>query len=133
MATDPSFASTPRLAATDVSTLNATIPINGSGTITSCFTAGASGSLITQVTVQATSDPANGILNLFLSPNGTTWSLFDQIDHDDPAIATTTVAAYRTIRTYTSLVLPANWQLGAAPMVALSAGVYVVWVHGADL
>lgn len=130
MAADPSFASTPRLAVGSVSTANTNR--DGTGTIVSILTAGSSGTLITQVSVQSTSDPADGIITLFLNDGTTTW-LFDEIDTDNPAAASTTVSAYRVTRTYTNLVIPSGWSVRAACTVAPTAGVFNVFVHGADL
>jgi hypothetical protein len=131
MAADPSFASTPRLEVNDVSTANTNR--DGTGTIETILTAGSSGgTLVTQITVQSTGDPADGIVTIFLHDGTTAW-LFDEIDHDNPAAASTTVAGYRTTRTYTNLVLPSGWSVRAACTVALTAGAYNVFVHGADL
>lgn len=130
MAADPSFASTPRLAVGSVSTANTNR--DGTGTIVTVLTAGSSGTLITQITVQATSDPADGVLTVFLHDGTTAW-LFDEIDYENPAAASATVSAYRASRTYTNLVIPSGWSVRAATTVALTAGVFNVFVHGADL
>lgn len=130
MATDPSFASTPRLTATSVSTANTNR--DGTGTIATCLTAGSSGTLITQITVQATGDPADGVLTIFLNDGTTSW-LFDEIDYADPAAASATLSGYRTTRTYTNVVIPSGWSVRAATTVALTTGVFNVFVHGADL
>lgn len=130
MAADPSFASTPKLAVASVSTANTNR--DGTGTIATVLTAGSSGTLVTQITVQTTGDPADGIVTIFLHDGTTAW-LFDEIDHDNPAAATTTVAGYRITRAYSNLVLPSGWSVRAACTVALTAGVYNVFVHGADL
>lgn len=130
MAADPSFASTPRLTVSQVSTANTAR--DGTGTIVDCLTAGTNGTLVTQITVQANNDPADGVVTIFLN-DGTNTRLFDEIDHDNPAAASTTLAAYRTTRTYTNLVLPNGWKLQAACTVAPTAGQYNIFVHGADL
>lgn len=130
MAADPSFAATPRLSATSVSTANTNR--DGTGTIATCLTAGSSGTLITQITIQATNDPADGIVTIFLHDGTTAW-LFDEIDHDNPAAGSATVSAYRTTRSYTNLVIPNGWSVRAATTAAPTAGVINVFVHGADL
>lgn len=130
MATDPSFASTPRLAVGSVSTANTNR--DGTGTIVTILTAGSSGTLIAQITVQATGDPADGVLTIFLNDGTTSW-LFDEFDYDNPAAASATATAYRTTRTYTNVVIPSGWSVRAATTVALTAGVFNVFVQGADL
>lgn len=130
MAADPSFASTPRLTVTSVSTANTNR--DGTGTIATCLTAGSSGTLITQITVQSTGDPADGVVTIFLHDGTTAW-LFDEIDHDNPAAGSTTVSAYRVTRNYTNLIIPSGWSVRAATTVALTTGVFNVFVHGADL
>lgn len=130
MATDPSFASTPRLAVGSVSTANTNR--DGTGTIVNILTAGSSGTLITQITAQSTNDPADGTLTVFLHDGSNFW-LFDEIDYDNPAAASATVSAYRVTRTYTNLVIPSGWSVRVATTVAPTAGVFNVFVHGADL
>lgn len=129
MASSPAFASTPRLAAASVSTANTNR--DGTGTIVTVLTAGASGTLLTRVTVQATGDPADGIVTLFLHDGTSAW-LFDEIDSDNPAAASATVVGWRASRTY-DLVLPSGWSLRAACTVAPTSGVFNVIAHGGDL
>jgi hypothetical protein len=130
VAADPSFASTPRLAVASVSTANTAR--DGTGTIVTVLSAGSSGTLIAQVTLQATGNLGDGTLTLFLHDGTTAW-LFDEIDHEDPAAASNTFAGYRATRIYTNLVIPAGWSVRAACTVAPASGVYNVFIHGADL
>jgi len=130
MASVPAHLSTPRIGAVTVSTANTNR--DGTGTIATVITAASAGTRILEVVVQSTGDPADGIVTLFLH-DGSTYYLFDEIDHDNPAAGSTTVAAYRTSRTYQNLVLPSGWSLRAACTVALTAGVYNVIALGGDL
>lgn len=129
MATSPAFASTPKLAVGSVSTANTNR--DGTGTIETIFSAGTSGSIVTRITIQATGDPADGIVTIFLH-DGTTAQLFDEFDSGDPAAASNTVVGWRSDRTY-DLVLPNGWSVRAACTVAPTSGVFKVFVHGADL
>lgn len=60
-----------------VSTANTNL--NGSGTIVSLYSAGGSGSLIKAITLKALQSTNQGMVRLFISPNGSTWSLMKEI------------------------------------------------------
>lgn len=125
----PAFAATPRCSAVTVSTANTAR--DGTGTIATVFTAGASGSRIDEIVVKATDNPADSIVTLFIH-TGSTYFLFDEVDLSDPAAASTTVTGYRTSLTYTNLILPTGYSLRAAITVALTAGVMNVIAFGGD-
>lgn len=129
MATVPNFTGTPKAAVNSVSTANTLR--DGNGTIATVFTAGASGSRITEVRIVATGDPADSIVNLFLHDGATAW-FFDSVDIGNPAAATTTVDAFKAVVGYTNLLLPSGWSLRASITVALTAGVVNVFAHGGD-
>jgi hypothetical protein len=131
MATAPAFASVPRAAVAAVSTANTNR--DGTGTIVDILTGVAAGTRIERLVVQATADPADSIVTIFIH-NGTSYFLFDEIDLSNPAAASGTVTAFRSTRVYTDLWLPsASYKIAAAITVALSAGVINVWAFGADL
>lgn len=125
----PAFAATPRCSAVTVSAANTAR--DGTGTIATVFTAGASGSRIDEIVVKATDNPADSIVTLFIH-TGSTYFLFDEVDLSDPAAASTTVTGYRTSLTYTNLILPTGYSLRAAITVALTAGVMNVIAFGGD-
>lgn len=127
----PSFAVTPRLAFGSVSTANTNY--DGTGTIVDLMTGVAAGTKIIEVTIQATVNPADCLVNLFLH-DGTAYRYFDAFDLGDPATSSTTVAGYRDRKFYDNLVLPsASWKLAASITVAPTSGVVNVFVAGADL
>lgn len=129
--TTPSFAVVPRAAVAAVSTANTNR--DGTGTIVDIIVGVAAGTKVTTIVAQATGDPADSIVTLFLH-NGTSFFLFDEIDLGNPAAASTTVPGARFSRSYADLVLPsASWKIGAAITVALTAGVINVHAFGADL
>jgi len=130
MASAPAFAATPKIGVASVSTANTAR--DGSGTIATVLTAGASGTKVEEVVVVATSDPADSTVTLFLH-DGTNFWYFDEFDIGNPAAGSTTVAPYRTYRLYDNLVLPSGWTLRAAITVALTAGVINVFALGGDL
>ena len=130
MASTPQFISTARIGATTVSTANSNR--DGTGTIATVLTGAATGTRVNEIVLKATGDPADSIVCLFLH-DGTTYSLFDEIDLGDPAAASTTVTGYRTSVRYDNLVLPsASWSLRASITVAPTSGVVNVIALGGD-
>lgn len=131
MASSPVFGSTPRLGVAAVSTANTNR--DGTGTIVDILTGVAAGTRIERIVAQATGNPADSIVTLFIH-NGTSYFIFDEIDLGDPAAASTTVAGYRYEKAYSDLVLPtASFKFAAAITVALTAGVINMFAFGADL
>ena len=127
----PSFAVVPRLGFGAVSAANTAR--DGTGTIVDILTGVTAGTKINEIILQATDDPADSIVTVFLY-DGSAYRLFDEFDLGNPAAASTTVTGYRISRTYTNLVLPSSsWKLAAAITVALTGGVINVFAHGADL
>ncbi len=130
MASTPSFTGTPRIGATTVSTANTAR--DGTGTIATVITGVAAGTKISEVVLKATDNPADSVVTLFLY-DGSTYTLFDEVDLGDPAAASTTVTGYRTSVRYDNLVLPsASWSLRAAITVAPTGGVVNVIALAAD-
>lgn len=129
MASSPAFAATPRCAAGSVSTANTNR--DGTGTIATIFTAGASGSKVEEIVVKSTADPADSTVTIFLYDGSAYW-LFDEIDLGNPAAGSTTVASYRDRRAYPSLILPSGWSVRAAITAAPTAGVVNVFCFGGD-
>ncbi len=82
MATSPNFAATPKLGIAAVSTANTNR--DGTGTLSTILTAGASGSRIDGIVIQATSTTTAGMVRLFLH-DGTTARLYDEV----PVLAVT--------------------------------------------
>lgn len=131
MASTPTFTSAPRIGAVTVSTANT--GRDGTGTIATVITGVTAGTKIFEIALQATGDPADSIVTVFLH-DGSTYFLFDEFDLGNPAAASTTVSAYRTRKTYDNLVLPnGSWSVRAAITVALTAGVINVFALGGDL
>jgi hypothetical protein len=133
MATTPNFTATPRASSVAVSTANANR--DGTGTIATVFTAGASGSRIESVVIVATATTTAGMIRLFLH-DGTNARLFDEV----PVIALTpsatipawsatlgNIAPLSTARY--PLFLPSGWSLRAATNNAES---FVVHAIGGD-
>ena len=76
MATAPAFAATPRRSSIAISTANTAR--DGTGTIPTVFTAGASGSRIERIRIMGVGTVTAGIVRLFLH-DGSTFTLFDEI------------------------------------------------------
>lgn len=134
MAAAPSFTSTPRLEVQPVSTANTAR--DGTGTIVDVLTAAAAGTKINRIVVQATGDPADSVVTIFIRDAAGTYRLFDEFDLANPAPASTTLPGFRAERSYTDLVLTGAGtaqRLSAAITVALTAGVVNVFVAGGDL
>jgi hypothetical protein len=128
MATEPSFAVTPRigsvaLAAADTSY---TAPAN----FATVLTGAATGTRVAEVLVQMTATVASATMVRLFLHDGTTYSLFDEI-----TIASSTgsqsVKQSRVSTTYSNLILPsASWSLRAT---VHSANAGVVIALAADL
>lgn len=129
MASSPAFAATPRNAAVSVSTANTAR--DGTGTIATVFTAGASGSKIEEIVVKADADPADSTIVFYLY-DGSNYHVWDEWDIGNPAAGSTTVASYREARTYDNLILQSGWSLRASITVALTAGAVQVHAFGGD-
>lgn len=131
MASAPAFASVPRLGVAAVSVANTNR--DGTGTIADVLVGVAAGTRIERVVLEATGNPADSVVTLFIH-NGTSYFLFDEFDLGDPAAASATSVAFRIERAYRDLILPsASFKLAAAITVALTAGVINVFAFGADL
>jgi len=129
MATSPIFASTPVLGFASVTAANTNR--DGTGTIVDIVTSGSSGTRIDEIVLQATGNPADSTVTIYIH-DGSSYRLFDEFDIGDPAAASTTLAGYRASRSYTNLVLPTGYKLAAAITVALTSGAINVFAHGAN-
>lgn len=110
MSTTANYASTPRAAFGQVSTANTNR--DGTGTIATIFTAGASGSRIDDIVVIATGTTTAGMVRLFLH-DGTNARLWVEL----PVTAATpsgTVQAFAASLLNQSLILPSGWSLRAS-------------------
>lgn len=127
MATQPAFATVPRIGSAQVSAANTNR--DGTGTIVTIITGVAAGTRIAEVVVEATVTTTAGMVRLYLF-DGTNTRLFDEV-----AIAAATpsasVRATRVSTVYTNLILPsASWQLRASTHNAETMNVIAL---GADL
>lgn len=129
MATTPTYAATLHNAAASISTANTNR--DGTGTIATVFTAGASGSKIEEIVVKADGDPADCTIVFYLY-DGTNYHVFDEWDIDNPAAGSATVASYRQARIYDNLVLMSGWSLRASITAAPTSGAVQVHVFGGD-
>lgn len=110
MSTQAQYASTPRAAVGQVSTANTNR--DGTGTIVTVFTAGASGSRIDDIVVTATGTTTAGMVRLFVH-DGTNARLWQEV----PVTAVTpsgTVAAFTASLLNQALILPNGWSLRAS-------------------
>lgn len=126
MATAPAFAATPRLAIGQVSAANTAR--DGSGTIATIFTAGASGSRIERVRVVGTGTTTAGAVRLFIH-DGTNARLLDEVmvTAITPSVS---VEVYSADVDFSSpslvLVLPTGYSLRASTHIAETFNVFVV-------
>lgn len=131
MASTPAFASTARIGFGSVSTANTNR--DGTGTIVDILTGVTAGTRIDRLVLQATGDPADSVVTLFIH-DGTSYRLFDEVDLGNPAAASTTVSGYRFEKAYNNLVLPSSsFKFAAAITVALTSGAINAFAFGADL
>ena len=126
----PRFAQIPNVGVAAVSTANTSRA--GGGTIVDFWTPDATyGGKLDKIVLQATDNPADSVVTIFYH-NGSAYFIFDEFDLGDPAAASTTLPAYRAVRTYEDLVVEAGHKMGAAITVALTAGVINVFGFGGD-
>lgn len=129
MATTPAFTAIPKLGFAAVDTANTNR--DGTGTIVDALTAGSSGGRVERVVLQATGDPADSIVMMFIH-DGTAYRLYDEFDLGNPSAASTTVSGYRVARAYSDLMLGPAMKIAFAITVALTSGKINCFVHGGD-
>ena len=111
MATTPQFVGTPRCAIAQVTTANT--GRDGTGTIATVFTAGAAGSRLEHVTIEATGTTTAGVIRLFIH-DGTNTRLYQEILVTATTPSTTT-AAFRYVWVPPApFVLPTGYSLRAS-------------------
>jgi hypothetical protein len=110
MSTAAQYASTVRTAQATVSVANTAR--NGTGTIVTVFTAGASGSRIDDIYITATGTATAGVVRLFLN-DGTNTYLWKEnlVTATTPS---TTVAVFQAVLLNQALVLQSGWSLRAS-------------------
>jgi hypothetical protein len=121
MATTANYSSSPRTALVTISTANTAR--NGTGTITSIFSAGASGSRIDDINIVAQSTTTAGVVRLFLY-NGTTHFLIREI-LVSAITPSTTQAVFSSSLMGLGLVLQSGWALTASTNNAESFNICV--------
>jgi hypothetical protein len=127
MATQPAFATTPRIGLGQVSTANTNR--DGTGTIAVILTGVAAGTRINEVVVEGTGTTTAGMVRIYLH-DGTNARLFDEFPVS-AITASASVAAFRYSKTYDNLVLPSSsWSIRASTH---NAETFNVVVLGADL
>lgn len=104
MATNPSFAATPRLAAVNVATANTNR--DGTGTVATLISGAATGTVVREIVVQARVTTTAGMVRIFLY-DGTTYRFFDEVSIAAATVGANTKAT-RVSTTYTNLILPST-------------------------
>lgn len=130
MAASPAFASIPKVGIGEVAAANTNR--DGTGDVVDVLSAGTNGTKVNEIVVKATGDPADSIVTLFLN-NGAKTYIFDEIDLDNPAAGSATLASYRSTVRYDNLILPSGWKLQAAITASPTAGVVNVIALAGDL
>jgi hypothetical protein len=132
MSQRPNFASTPNFAGGLVSAANSAR--DGSGTLVSVISAGANGTRIRRITVQATQSTTAGMVRLFFTFGGSSL-LFLEVAVPAITVSATTPAFSYTISENTEpgllpVTLPTGWSISASTEKAES---FRVIIEGADL
>lgn len=133
MATSPNFSATPRVAIGALSTANTNR--DGTGTLVTVMTAGASGSRIDGIVIQATATTTAGMIRLYIH-DGTNARLYDEV----PVFAVTPAASVPAWSVALGnnaplstgrypLMLPTGYSLRAAPQ---NAEAFVIHAIGGD-
>lgn len=133
MATTPTFSSVPRAAAALLGAAETNLQVPT--TTSTVFTAGASGSKIEEVVVEASNTTlvattVAGLVYVFLH-DGTTFHLFDTIVVS-AVTASATAQPYRSAIRYTNLTIPTAWSVRASQSIAGNASLLKFHVLGAD-
>ena len=108
MSTAPQYAATPRFDAETISTANTNR--DGTGTIGTVFTAGASGSRVDRITIKATGTTTSGMVRLYVY-DGATYFLYREI-------AVSAITPSGTTATFSSAMSSNNAQdIGHLPLI----------------
>lgn len=128
MASNPQYAATVKSGAVAISTANTNR--DGTGTLGTVFTAGASGSRIDAITIKAIAATTAGMVRLYLH-NGTTAFLIDEVRIGQITPGAMQQSAQENINAYTTpekmpLILPTGWSLRASTEKAETFNVVAV-------
>jgi len=126
MATAPVFASTPKLGTAAISTANTNR--DGTGTIGTVLTAGASGTKINEIRIEASAATTAGIVRLFIFDGTNTRLFYEQLVAAITPSAS--VKVFESTLLFDNLVLPTGHQLRASTH---NAEAFNVFALGADL
>lgn len=134
MATNPAFSATVNLGAALLGSAE-TDTLTPGQTSTIC-TAGASGTKIEEIVVQAvktgvlTTTTVAGLVYIF-TYDGSTYRMYDNLVVT-AVTASATAAAFRTNKYYSNLWLPSGWSLRASQSIAGNASMLEVFAFGGD-
>lgn len=135
MSSSPAFASTPNIGAALLG--NAETDLQVPTTTSVILTAGASGTKIEEIVVEASKagslidTTVAGLVYLFLY-DGATYHLFDIVTVT-AITGSATAAGFRIANRYANLWLKTGWSLRASQSIAGNANVLKVFCFGADL
>lgn len=121
MSQTANYAATPKVGVGQLSVANAAL--DGTGTIVTVFTAGASGSRLDSVTIKATTSVVNGVVRLFVN-DGTTSYLLTEVPVQSTT-ASTTNTTFEDGRQL-NIVLQTGWSLRAATSVAQTINIIAI-------
>jgi hypothetical protein len=121
MSTSAQYASTVRTASAALSAANTNR--NGTGTIVSVFSAGASGSRVDDIYIVANATTTAGVVRLFIS-DGTNIRLWQEI-LVSAVTPSTTVAVWSSSLLNQALILASGWSLQASTNNAETFSVFV--------
>jgi hypothetical protein len=110
MSATANYASTPRAAVGQVSVANTAR--DGTGTLATIFTAGASGSRVDDIVITATGTTTAGMVRLFVH-DGTNARLWQEVQVN-AATPSGTVPAFTATLLNQALILPNGWSLRAS-------------------
>lgn len=135
MAAAPAFASTPRAASALLGAVETDLQVPT--TTSTVFTAGASGSKVEEIVVQASkaasliATTVAGLVYIFLH-DGATYHLFDTMTVT-AVTASATVPGVRLSNRYANLFLPTGWSVRMSQSHTTNASILKATVLGADL
>lgn len=133
MAVDPAFAATVQLGAALLGAAETNVQVPT--TTSTILTAATLGTKIEEIVVNATATSlvattVAGLVYIFVY-DGTTYHLYDTVTVT-AITASSTVAGFRNVKTYTNLVMKTGWSLRASQSIAGNASILKLEAFGGD-
>jgi hypothetical protein len=131
--TQPIFTLTPDVAWGTTAITTANTAKDGTGTVLTCFTAGANGSYVQRIRFRPSGTAVQTVARVFINNGSTNATAANNILWDEITIAATTVSettAQSTFEIPLNYALPAGYVLNVTIGTTIAAGLYVSVIGG---